>query len=74
MGGPKKFKEKYLEAMGISPEDVKLEYGYGSEVDIYNGETITFRKKDGTLAEDTLMTKEEFFDKYGKNQEQVNNE
>lgn len=34
MSGPRKFNENYLESEGISPEDVKAEYGYGSEVDI----------------------------------------
>ena len=69
MPGPKKFNENYLESEGISPEDVKAEYGYGPEVDIYNGDTITFRNKDGSLADDTEMTKEEFFNTYGKNKE-----
>ena len=50
MLGPKKFSESYLEDNGIDAEGVKAEYGYGSEVDIYNGDTITFRNKNGSLA------------------------
>ena len=69
MPGPKKFKESYLESEGIDAEEVKDEWGYGSEVDIYNGDTITFRNKDGSLAEDTEMTKEEFFETYSKKEE-----
>ena len=70
MPGPKKFSESYLEQNGIDAEEVKDEYGYGSEVDIYNGDTVTFRNKDGSLAEDTGMSKDKFFDTYGKNMEE----
>lgn len=70
MSRPNKFKEKYLENNGIDAEEVKAEYGYGSEVDIYNGDTVTFRNKDGSLAEDTGMSKDEFFKNYGKNKEE----
>lgn len=65
MEGPKKFSESYLESNGIDAEEVKAEYGYSSEMDIYNGDTVTFRDKEGNLAEDTGMTKDEFFEEYG---------
>ena len=64
--GPKKMKDGYLKSNGIDAEEVKAEWGYGSETDIYNGDTITFRNKKGELEEDTGMTKEEFFETYGK--------
>lgn len=70
MLGPKKFSESYLEQNGIDAEEVKDEYGYSSEVDIYNGDTVTSRNKDGSLAEDTGMSKDEFFDTYGKKKEE----
>ena len=68
----KKFSESYLEDNGIDAEEVKAEQGYGSEVDIYNGDTITFRNKDGSLAEDTEMSKDEFFETYGHQKEEEN--
>lgn len=72
MPGPKKFKESYLEDNGIDAEEVKGEYGFGSEVDIYNGDTVTFRNKDGSLAEDTEMSKDEFFETYGNQKVEEN--
>lgn len=72
MPGPKKFKGSYLEDNGIDAEEVKGEYGFGSEVDIYNGDTVTFRNKDGSLAEDTEMSKDEFFETYGNQKEEEN--
>lgn len=72
MPGPKKFKESYLEDNGIDAEEVKGEYGFGSEVDIYNGDTVTFRNKDESLAEDTEMSKDEFFETYGNQKEEEN--
>lgn len=71
MLGPKKFSDAYLKANGIDAEEVKADYGYGSSIDIYNGDTITFRKKDGTLAEDTEMTKDEFLNTYKKEKENI---
>lgn len=68
--GPKIFKEQYLESNGIDAEEVKEQWGYGSNVDIYNGDTVTFRYKDGSIAEDTGLTKEEFFENYGKGDEE----
>lgn len=65
MSGPKIFSDDYLEDNGIDAEEVKSDYGYGSEVDIYNGETITFRDKNGNFVEDTGMNKDEFFECYG---------
>ena len=68
--GPKVFSDSYLKNNGIDAEEVKNEWGYGSETDIYNGDTITFRDKSGKLEEDTGLTKEEFFDKYQKDGEE----
>ena len=72
MAGPRIFNEKYLESNGIDAEEVKDEYGYGSEVDIYNGDTVTFRDKDGNLVEDTGLSKSEFFSIYGTEEEDSN--
>lgn len=68
MAGPKKFSEKYLKQMGIDAESVKSEYGCRpvSRYDIYNGDTITIRDKKGVLFEDTGMTKDQFFNNFGK--------
>ena len=65
MSGPTKFNSDYLKENGIDAEEVKEEYGFGSNADIYNGDTITFRDKSGKLLEDTEMSKKEFFDTYG---------
>lgn len=68
--GPKKFSDSYLKSNGIDAEEVKDQYGYGSETNIYNGDTITFRDQSGNLEEDTGLTKEEFFRIYGKEDEE----
>ena len=48
-------------------EEVKAEYvSNGGHYDIYNGETVTIESKDGRDVIDTEMSKEEFFDIYGK--------
>lgn len=39
-------------------------------MDIYNGDTVTFRDKEGNLTEDTGMTKDEFFEEYGNSYEE----
>ena len=63
----KKFNERYLEQNGIDAEEVKAEYvSNGGHYDIYNGETVTIESKDGRDVIDTEMSKEEFFDIYGK--------
>lgn len=68
--GPKIMSDSYLKQNGVDAEQVKDEWGYGAEVDIYNGDTITFRDKSKNLVEDTELTKEEFFQKYGEYKEE----
>lgn len=66
----KKFSESYLEDNGIDAEEVKEEYDCYpvSHYDIYNGDTVTIRDKDGDLYADTEMPKDEFFEEYGNSQ------
>ena len=66
MASPNRFSDKYLKDNGIDAEEVKDEYGYGSEADIYNGSTVTIRDKSGNLLEDTGLSKEDFFELYGE--------
>ena len=72
MPGPKKFSDSYLKQNGIDAEQVKDEYECEpvSHYDIYNGDTVTIRDKEGNLFADTEMTKDEFFDTYGYQQDE----
>lgn len=65
------FSESYLEQNGVDAEEVKEEYvSNGGHYDIYNGDTVTIESKDGRNVIDTGMTKNEFFDTYGKKDEE----
>lgn len=67
----KKFNESYLEDNGIDAEEVKSDYvSDGGHYDIYNGDTITIKSKDGRDIIDTGMSKEEFFSFYGNYNEE----
>lgn len=72
MSSCKKFSDHYLKKFGVDAEAVKDEYGCRpvSHFDIYNGETVTIRDKKGVLFFDTQMTKEQFFQCYGKSKEE----
>ena len=67
----KAFTDGYLKKYGIDAHEVKKIYGCKpvSHYDLYNGETITIRDKKGGLFYDTGLTKDEFFEAYGKVQE-----
>lgn len=72
MSGPNKFSDSYLKENGVDAHEVKEDYGCDpvSHYDIYNGDTVTIRDKEGNLWEDTEMTKDEFFSTYGCNEEE----
>ena len=61
-----RFNDSYLKLNGIDAHEVKADYDCApvSHYDIYNGDTVTIRDKDGNLYADTEMTQEEFFDYY----------
>ena len=71
MSGPKKFKDSYLKQNGVDAEEVKEEYGCSpvSHYDLYNGDTVTIRDKEGNLYEDTEMSKDEFFNIFGNSKQ-----
>ena len=62
-----KFSDSYLKDNGIDAHEVKDDFECKplSHYDIYNGETITIRDKNGNLFVDTKMTKQQFFAIYG---------
>lgn len=66
-----KFRDSYLSSNGVDAEDVKEEYvgKNGGGVDIYDGDTVTIRSKDGDVVIDTDMTKEEFFAWYSDSED-----
>ena len=62
-----KFNDKFLKKKGVDAHYVKGEfscYPFG-RYDIYNGNTITIRSKDGRKVIDTEMTPDEFFEAFG---------
>ncbi len=63
----KRFSDSYLENNGVDAHEVKEDYGCSPffYYDIYNGETVTIRDKEGNLYADTEMSKDDFFDFYG---------
>lgn len=65
--GDKKFGDSYLKQNGINAHEVKKDYGCNpvSRYDIYNGDTVTIKDKNGITYEDTDMSKDEFFETYG---------
>ena len=72
--GDKKFNTNYLKQNGIDAEEVKESYGCDpvSHYDLYNGDTVTIRDKNGELYVDTEMTKSEFFEYYGEEENENN--
>lgn len=54
------------------PHEVKEKYEcyFVSHYNIYNGDTITIRDKDGELYADTEMSKNKFFNTYGNSNEE----
>ena len=62
-----KFNDNYLKKKGVNAHMVKDEFNCcpWSRYDIYNGDTVTIRSKDGRKVIDTGMTPSEFFEEYG---------
>lgn len=62
----KVFSDSYLKQNGIDAHAVKEEYCAlpCSRFDIYAGDTVTIRDKNGQIFADTQMKKEEFFNFY----------
>lgn len=63
----KKFSDSYLKQNGIDAHEVKEDYGLNhiSLYDIYDGDTVTIRDKQGKLAVDTELSKQDFFNEFG---------
>jgi len=59
-----------LKNNGVDAHQVKDEYGCDpvSRYDIYNGDTVKIRDKNGDLFVDTEMSKDEFFDCFGNSE------
>jgi hypothetical protein len=63
----KKFNDGFLKSNGIDAHEVKEDYGCKpwGHYDIYNGDTVTIRDKQGNIKADTGMSKDEFVSEYG---------